>query len=251
MAELTPISVTILTKDSSGTLARCLEAVASFDEVIILDNGSTDDTLEIAATFPNVKIFHSDFIGFGPLKNLAASHARNDLIFTVDSDEIVSEMLAGSVLSADLEADQVGQVLRVNYYRGRKINGAGWQNDVVLRLYDRRHTHYHHFQVHESIVTENCRTVRLAGSIRHEPYKSVSELVAKMQFYSTLYAEDNRGRKTSSPAKAVFRGVARFFRDYVFKKGFLYGSAGLAIAWTNAAGVFYKYLKLYEANQKP
>ena len=135
MSEGRQVSATILTKNSGERFAaRLTAALQRFDEIVVLDNGSTDNTIEIAGEFENVSVYISEFIGFGPLKNLAASHARNDLVFTVDSDEIVSDELTGNILSSDLKPDEIGEVHRMNFYGGRPINGCGWQNDLVMRL---------------------------------------------------------------------------------------------------------------------
>ncbi|MCB1083253.1 MAG: glycosyltransferase family 2 protein, partial [Simkania sp.] len=93
------ITVTILTKNNEETLGSVLESAKDFDEVVLLDTGSTDATLEIAGLYPNVKIFHSPFIGFGPLHNLATDHASNDWILSLDSDEVLTPELAQEILS--------------------------------------------------------------------------------------------------------------------------------------------------------
>ena len=89
----TKISVCILVKNAQDTIKECLESLQSFDEIILLDNQSSDDTLKIAndfkSKFDNLRIYHSEFIGFGPLKNLAISYASNDWIFSIDSDEVL------------------------------------------------------------------------------------------------------------------------------------------------------------------
>jgi glycosyltransferase involved in cell wall biosynthesis len=83
------ISVTILTKNSQKHISACLGALQKFNEIIVLDNGSTDSTLSIVEQFANVKIYSSPFIGFGALKNLAAQYTSNPWVLSVDSDEIL------------------------------------------------------------------------------------------------------------------------------------------------------------------
>src|SRR5690348_14272302 len=97
------ISVTILTKNSEETLVKTLDSLALFDEVLILDNGSTDRTLDLARKYPNVVIHHSPFIGFGPLHNLATRLAKNDWILSVDSDEVITPELAKEILKLKLD----------------------------------------------------------------------------------------------------------------------------------------------------
>jgi glycosyltransferase involved in cell wall biosynthesis len=243
-------SVTILTKNSGTKIRQCLNALARFDEVIVLDNGSTDDTLSVAREFPNVKIYESDFIGFGPLKNLAASDAKNDWIVSVDSDEIVTPELAESILSSGLRPEQIGEVRRINHYAGKIVNACGWQNDLSRRVYNRKHTRFGDELVHESLGGEEAHVVRLKGELLHFPFDGAADLISKMQLYSTLFAEANRHRRRSSPAKAVVKSCTTFIRDHFLKRGIFYSGAGLAISSSNAAGAFYKYLKLYEANKR-
>jgi glycosyltransferase involved in cell wall biosynthesis len=248
MADPRAVSATVLTKNSDKLIADCLASLDAFPEVIVLDNGSTDRTLEIASGFSNVRIHRSEFIGFGPLKNLAASLASNDWIFSVDSDEIVSPALAKNILGHKLTSKQVGTVHRRNHYRGRLIDACGWQNDISKRLYNRRHTRFSETLVHESLVGD-AEYIRIVGDLAHFPFDSASELLEKAQFYSTLYARENRFRKHSSVVKAIAKSAATFIRDHVFKLGFLYGQDGLLIAASNANGAFYKYAKLAEENQ--
>ena len=242
------VTATVLTKNSENKIGNCLSALKSFPEVVVLDNGSTDKTLEIAAKFENVKVFRSEFIGFGALKNLAAAHASNNWIFSVDSDETVTEKLAESILTHRLNPDEIGTVHRRNHYRGRRIDACGWQNDISKRLYNRKHVTFSDSLVHESLAGSN-RTIRLRGDLNHFPFDNASQLLDKAQFYSSLYAAENRFRRRSSIFKAAARSVTTFVRDYIFKYGFLYGQDGLFISGANATGAFYKYAKLYEANK--
>ena len=239
------ISVTILVKNSETYIAECLHALQAFDEVIVLDNGSTDRTLEIAKTFENVKIHRHDFIGFGPLKNLAASFATHDWIFNVDSDEIVSEELILELQNCTLQQTHIYSIPRHNYYKKKWIKCCGWYPDRVLRIYNRNHTRYNDNMVHESLIkNENTSIELLSSPLVHHAYDSIEQLLEKLQRYSTLWAQNNT--KKSSPSKAFGRALFAFFRNYFLQKGFLCGYEGLLISVTNANHVFYKYMKLYE-----
>ena len=149
------ISVTILTKNSERYLFECLENLKEFDEVIIVDNGSTDSSLEIASHFANAKIFKSDFIGFGPLKNLAASHAQHDWILNIDSDEILSGELSEEITNLKLERNCIYSFPRKNFYNKKLIKCCGWHPDRVIRIYNRRTTGYSEQLVHESLTRTN------------------------------------------------------------------------------------------------
>ncbi|HOL65523.1 MAG TPA: glycosyltransferase family 2 protein [Accumulibacter sp.] len=248
MTLLHSISVTILTRNSEKYLPRCLDALTGFDEVIVLDNGSTDSTLRLVTGYANVRLIEHPFIGFGPLKNLAVSSARNEWILSVDSDEIVTAKLLDELRTLDLADERaVYSIARDNYYNGRLVRCCGWRPDRVMRLFCRRHTRFNDLRVHESLLVKpDTRLRQLRGTLQHFPYASAAELIDKMQKYSTLYAEQNS--KRSSPAKAFFRAAFAFIRNYIFQKGFLCGYEGLLISVSNAVGVFYKYIKLYEKN---
>jgi len=237
------ISVTILTKDSERYLASVLGALRSFDEVVIVDTGSSDRTLEIAASFPNVSIYERPFLGFGPTHNLASSLARNDWILSVDSDEIMSEKLVSEVLSLTLDSDCVYSFWRKNMYRGRHIRGCGWYPDRVVRLYNRKKTAFSDALVHESVVCTNVRDKKLSFPVLHYPYDSVEAFLHKMDRYTTLYAKQHENKK-SSICTAVFHALFAFIKSYVFQRGFLLGSEGFEISWFNMNCAFYKYVKV-------
>jgi glycosyltransferase involved in cell wall biosynthesis len=246
-----PVSVTMITRDASRYLAESLGALKHFDEIIVLDNGSVDETIEIARRFSNVKVFESPFIGFGPLKNLAASYAKNDWILSVDSDEVFSEELVDEIFSLGLDKKRVYAIVRDNYYRQKLIRCCGWEDDRVDRLYHRKEVRFNDNQVHESLIfPEGAARVTLQYRFKHYTYRSSEELIAKMQHYSTLWARDFTGKKSASPVKAALRSLFAFVKFYFFKKGFLNGYEGLLISVTNANNVFYKYIKLYEANRE-
>ena len=246
-----PISVTILTKNSRKHLSACLKALQSFPEIIVLDNGSTDDTIAIAASFPNTRVVEHAFIGFGPLKNLAAQHATHQWILSIDSDEVLSQELANEIMQLDLtDTHKVYRFLRHNYYGQKHIKACGWDDDWVLRLYHKGITRFADLPVHEYIQTKGLHVQDLQGTLRHFSFDSISQLLDKLNQYTTLFAKENRFRKSSSPAKSYFKWAFSLFRNYVLQRGFLYGYEGLAIAFSNANGTFYKYMKLHEENQR-
>ncbi|MBC3541897.1 glycosyltransferase [Rufibacter sediminis] len=244
-----PISVTILAKNSQELLPQCLQALAQFPEVILLDNGSTDATVSIAGQFPNVKVFHSPFIGFGPLKNLAASYASHDWILSIDSDEVMTPELVQTILTYPLDNARAYRFLRHNFYGKRLINACGWENDYVLRLFNRRTTRFTDREVHEGLITQGLTLETLPGILNHYSFKNTSELLQKLNQYTTLFAQENRFKKKSSAFKATYKAIWTFTRNYFLKRGFLYGFEGFLISACNANGAFYKYMKLHEANR--
>ena len=244
------ISVTILTKNSSKYLRECFSSVSEFDEIVVLDNGSSDDTIEIAKSFANVKVYESPFIGFGPLKNLAASYASNDWVFSLDSDEVVSEELKKSILNLELENQKIYEFERLNHYDSQIVTCCGWSPDKVLRIYNRQVTSYNDAKVHESIMKRNLQVSKIGGKLIHYSFDSIEALLDKLQRYSTLWAEQNKFKKNSSLAKATLRSIFAFFKNFILQKGIIGGKNGFLISVCNALGVFFKYAKLAELNKK-
>jgi glycosyltransferase involved in cell wall biosynthesis len=239
------ISVTILTKNSSETLGSTLASLQKFSEVILYDSGSTDATFEIASQFPNVKIVRGAFNGFGPTHNTASSLASHDWILSIDSDEVLTSELEGEILKLQLDASTVYQIPRHNYFNGKWIRWCGgWHPDPVVRLYHRGSTRFTDDAVHEKVVTSGMRVTPLSSPLLHTPYRSIEDFLTKMQAYSTLFAKQHQGKKSSSMAKAIFRGAFAFLKSYLLKKGFLGGKEGFIISLYNGHATFYKYLKL-------
>lgn len=244
------ISVTILTKNSQKYLHELLTALTDFSEVLLFDNGSTDDTIPIALSYPNVTIHHGVFEGFGPTHNQASKLAKYEWILSIDSDEIVSKEMAQTIFKCELEAACVYSFQRHNYFNGKFIKWCGWYPDRQIRLYNRTKTKFTEAQVHEAIIAEGMQIVALTGPIRHYSYECIADFLAKMQSYSTLFAKQNAGKRTSSPLKASLHAIFAFFKSYILKRGLFGGYEGFLISAYNAHTAFYKYLKLYEANQK-
>jgi glycosyltransferase involved in cell wall biosynthesis len=242
------ITVTILTKNAEKTIFSTLQSVAEFDEIILLDTGSTDQTLEIAKTFPNVCIHQSRFIGFGPLHNLAAKLAKHDWILSLDSDEILTPSLKEEILLTSLHPSAVYSLPFHNYFNGKFIKWCGWYPERHVRLYNRRATSFSTDEVHEGVVTQNLTVKLLKHPVKHCPYRSISDFLRKMDFYSDLFAHQYCGKKKSSIQKALLHGIYAFIRSYVLKRGFLGGKEGLLISIYNSQTTFYKYVKLWKQN---
>ncbi len=245
------ISAVVLTKNSAQYLARCLASLSSFAEVVVLDNGSTDNTIAIASEFSNVIVHTHEFCGFGKLKNIAANFAQNDWVFFLDSDEILHPRLVKMIHEIPLNTNSVYSFKRNNYYNNFLIDGCSWGNDWVVRLYNKTRTQYNLLEVHESIMCDNMQVeVVKPGFIYHFPYQTVGELTNKLQFYSELYARTYLGKKRVRLWSIIPRTVLAFIKNYILKRGFMYGYEGLTISTYNAMGVFSKYIKLYELSNR-
>ena len=133
------ITATILTKNSQKTLKETLESLKRFSEVIVLDSGSTDGTLNIAKNYPNVTIHTSPFLALDRCITSPPTLATHDWILSIDSDEIVSDALAEEILTLTTRSKVIYSIQRLNYFNGRQIKWCGgWHPDFVLRLYHRQ-----------------------------------------------------------------------------------------------------------------
>lgn len=249
MTKIEHISCVIIAKDAESTIKSVLDSLSSFNDVVLYSNNSSDTTDEIALKYTNVNLIQGDFLGFGPTKNRAATYAKNDWILSLDADEILSEEFVENLSKTSLDIKNIYTILRVNYYKKREIKHC-WGNDVIIRLYNKKKTAFTDKKVHEKIIQDSFSLKNISGVVRHYPYSSVSDFVHKLERYSTIYAEDNVGKKKSSPSKAILNGFFSFFKTYFLKRGFLDGSAGLLIAFSHMATNFYKYFKLYELNRE-
>ncbi len=245
------ISVTILTKNSEKYLFEVLNSLISFDEVIILDNGSTDKTIEILKEFSNTKLFVSEFIGFGNLKNLASTYATNEWILSIDSDEVVSKELANEILNLELKKDTIYSIKRLNHYNKKPIKCCGWYPDRVKRLYNKSSTKFNSLKVHESLISEGFKNITLQNDLIHYTTDGIEQMLSKMALYSSYGAENiiSKNCKISS-FTPILHFISAFLKNYFLKKGIFYGRVGFNISLLNSLGSFFKYAKAYELQNR-
>lgn len=247
--KITNISCVLIAKDAESTIAKVLNSLTLFDDVILYSNNSTDKTNEIAENYSNVNLITGEFLGFGATKNKAATYSKNNWIFSLDADEVLSENFIHNLQMLDLNNTHVYSILRANYYKNTQIKYC-WGNDIIVRLYNKEITSFTNKRVHEYIQTEHLTTKRIDGLVAHYPYSTISDFIVKLDRYSSMFAEDNIGKKSASPLKAILNAKFSFFKTYFLKRGFLDGYAGLVIAFSHMATNFYKYIKLYELNKE-
>ncbi|MDD5401287.1 MAG: glycosyltransferase family 2 protein [Sulfurimonas sp.] len=243
------ISCVIIVKNAATTIDATLGSLKYFEDIVLYDNGSTDETLEIAKKYSNVTIFQGEFLGFGSTKNLACSFAKNDWVLSLDADEVLSDEFIKNLTSIELNDKNIYTILRENYYKNTQVKHC-WGNDIIVRLFNKTKTAFTDEKVHEKVIENGFGVVPIKGSVKHYPYATITDFIIKLDRYSSAFANDNVGKKSSSPSKAFFNGLFSFFKTYFIKRGFLDGYAGLVIAFSHMATNFYKYIKLYELNQK-
>ena len=244
------ISVTILVKNGERRLKEVLNALSLFNEIILYDTGSTDQTLQIANQFPNVTVFQKEFNGFGLCHNDAAQLATHDWILSLDSDEVLSKELAQEIQNLSLNPRCVYALPFDNYYNGRQIKWCGWYPEKHIRLYHKKETSFSKAMVHEGVICDGLKEITLNHSVNHYSYESISDFLIKMERYSTLFAQQYRNKRKSSPLIALRHALGAFSKSYFLKKGFMGGYEGFMISIYNAHTALYKYLKLYQANKK-
>ena len=246
------ISAVILVKNAEKTIAECLESLCAFGEVVLLDNGSTDATLDIAAKYPNVKIFHEpNFCGFGKMKNIALSKATNDWILSIDSDEVLMPEIVSQINAMQLNDNTVVALSRLNYYGDRCMKCCGWYPDYVWRIFNRKYTRFNENIVHEGVETKpDTQKVYIKDAIKHYAADSMESIIQKMNRYTTLSAQEKykKGKK-ASVIGAIFRFIHTFNMNYFFRRGIFYGYKGFVVSLLNASGSFYRHMKLYELNK--
>lgn len=238
------LSVIIITKNEAEHISRCLESVNWADEVIVLDSGSTDETVAICESY-GAQVYVTDWPGFGPQKQRALDKATQTWVLSLDADEYIDENLKAAIKTAmsDNMADGF-QIPRLSSYCGRNIHHAGWWPDYVLRLFKRDKGRFTDDVVHETIQVSG-RILKLSKPIMHEAFVDPSEVLSKINHYSSLGADKLYSHgKTSTLGIAIFKGIWTFFRCYFLQAAFLDGPEGLMLAISNAEGTYYKYLKL-------
>lgn len=242
------VSAVMIVKNGARTIRKTLESLRELDDVVVYDNGSIDGTQKIVREYSNVHLIEGNFDGFGTTKNRAASYAKYDWVVIIDSDEVVDGTLLHALQTKILDPHTIYIINFLAYYKEIQIRHCGWNNQKIRRLYNKKITRFNDNAVHENIIDEGMKKELIEGNMEHYSYMSISDFIIKADRYSTLFANDNVGKKSSSPAKAFFNGLYSFFRTYIVKRGFLDGYAGLIIAFSHMVTNFYKYIKLYEMN---
>ena len=234
------ISVVIMAKNAQDTIQECLSSLQTFSEVILYLNDSTDNTKKIAQRYKNIKIIEGEFLGFGPTKNMAASYANNDWIFSLDSDEIINEQLLSEIKNQDYSNENNLFVLRrENYFLGQKTISK----DLIVRIYNKNKSKFNNNAVHEKIIVSKTNIkIILKNSFKHLNITDINQTLTKMIKYTDL---GSKGKKTCYFTIVILKSFFAFIQTYFLRLYFLNGWVGFTIAITNANRRFYKYLKQF------
>jgi glycosyltransferase involved in cell wall biosynthesis len=238
------ITATIITLNEERKIARAIESLRCADEILILDSGSVDRTVELAANL-GARVVEGGWLGFAAQKNRAAEQASHDWILSLDADEALSEALEGEIWNIKKNGPRYDAYLmpRMAQYLGKWILHSGWYPDRKVRLYDRRKASWVGDFVHESVVV-NGRVGSLESSILHFTCDSISEHIKTMERYTTLAAQELASRKGKvGVSRLAFDPAWTFVKTYFLQRGFLDGVEGLILAYMAAFYTFVKYAK--------
>jgi glycosyltransferase involved in cell wall biosynthesis len=244
------LSAIIITYNEAKNLPDCLESVAFCDEVIVVDRGSEDETQAIARA-AGAKVIEQAWLGYGPQKNVALSHATGEWALSLDADERIPAGLAAEIGTAMTRGDANGYDMpRSSSFLGRPMRHSGWWPDRVLRLFRREQGRFTDDVVHERVVVDG-KIAHLKEAIEHQPVRRIEQAVSRVDRYSSLGAEKliKKGRRVGF-FTALGRGWFAFVRTYVLQLGFLDGREGFILAVCNAEGTYYRYLKAWLATRE-
>jgi glycosyltransferase involved in cell wall biosynthesis len=251
------ISACIITLNEERNLPRCLHSVAPLvDEILIVDSGSTDATLEIAAKF-GARTVQQKWLGYVGQKNFALAQAAHSWVLSIDADEEISPELAASIarIKADPSCNVPGapngyRFSRIVFYRGQWIHHGDWYPDRLVRLFRRTEARFSGGHVHEKLELRGEHPI-LPGHLHHFTYEDAFDRSSRCAKYAELWAQSAREQRRNVHIwSAPLHALARLVKGYVFKRGFLDGAIGWDIAVGNAKEVWLKYHLLWKLNRE-
>lgn len=244
------LSIALIAHNEAHQLRACLGSVAWADEIVVVENASTDGTAELARELGAIVISTPDWPGFGAQKNRAVEACAGDWILVLDCDERVSPELRAQIeRTLAAPAFDVYRIPRRSTYCGQFIEHSGWRPDHVRRLFRRGAARFSDARVHENLLTERPLGT-LTEPIVHYSFRTLEEVIAKMNRYSSDSAAMLAARgRAPGLTTAVLHGLAAFVRSYVLRGGFLDGRMGFVLAVSNAEGSYYRYVKAWLAAQ--
>jgi hypothetical protein len=245
-----PLSVAIITNNEEYRLVACLESVSFAAEIIVVDSGSTDMTVEIAKRF-GAEVYHESWRGFGRQKQSAINHCTQPWILVLDADERVTSELAVEIQTVITSSPSCCsfRIPRKNLFCGRWLKHAGWWPDRVVRLFRKGSARMSDRLVHESLMVDG-NVAELRFPLLHYTNRDLRQTLEKINLYSSAGAEELHKRGVSASLSMAMTHTAwSFVNNYVIRLGMLDGGPGLVQAMTDAVNTLFKYLKLWEMGQ--
>ena len=241
------LSVGLIVNNEERILGKTLDAIKDLaDEILIIDSGSTDSTIEIAKS-KGTKVFLEEWKGFGPQKNSVIEKCSGEWILLIDADEVVSPELKEKIKEIiEKNENKVYEINRCSVCFGKELKYGGWSNQYATRLWKKGSVKVSDNLVHEEFLTELPKE-KIKEKIYHYTYLTLSDYIARFDRYTTLGAEEylKRGKKASF-FNIVINPFFKFIRMYIFRLGFLDGLEGLIIAIFSGMYTMTKYFKLRE-----
>lgn len=245
------VSVVIICKNSAHTIGRAVKSCQPLtDDIIVVDSGSTDGTLEIIKSHHAVLV-ETPWLGYGETKNLGNRRAKYDWILSLDSDEYIDDALIESLQQADLsDPSIIYTIKRISYLGDRAVKHGEWGRGVIRRVFNKQNACWDNSPVHEEIRCNNeTREIQLKGAIHHFTSPDIHTYRNKLNTYAHLMAEKYAGKKKASHLlKLFFSPIFNFLQNYIFRAGFLDGKTGLDIARAHAWYTRRKYELLRSYN---
>ncbi|MGE5175026.1 MAG: glycosyltransferase family 2 protein [Hyphomicrobiales bacterium] len=248
-----PLSVLVPAKNEIANIRACLESVRWADEVVVVDSGSTDGTLDVARAVAD-RVLEHEYVNSAAQKNWALPRLTHRWTLIVDADERVTPALRAEIESVLADPARLDGywIRRANHFLGRPIEGAGWQRDRVLRLFDRTKGAYEPLHVHAEVRIEGGRVGTLTERLLHDTYRSLDQYFEKFARYTKWSAADLGARGVrASGARLLVRPWLRFLRMYVLEGGFRYGRHGIVLCMLASFSVFTKYARRWEDEVAP
>ena len=247
LARVVDVSVVIIAQNEADNIAAALESVKWVEDVVVVDSGSSDATIEIAKRYTE-RVTTRTWEGYGAQKNYATGLATHDWVLSLDADERVSPELAEEIQTLMRSAPpmQGYRIPRTTRYLGRWIRSTDWYPDRQLRLYDRRVARWNDRYVHESVRVSG-RIGVLRSELYHHSYREVADHLSTMNRYTTLAAAQMLAEgRHASWVDLIGQPPLVFWRNYLWRQGFRDGLPGLIVSLMNSYYVFCKYAKLWE-----
>ena len=248
------ISTVIITQNSEKFIEKCLRSVLPFsDEIIIVDSYSTDKTPEIAKSFPKVKWHQRTFDGFIPQKNYANSLANGSHIFSIDSDEVVSDDLACFYINHMSNLPDALKIPRLNHIGQFAVSAGNWYPENKLRFWKNGIGQWAGDTPHEWLVIDKGIKIRtIKENFYHYNHESFEAMQKKIVKYIDLGAEKiaKRSNVMVIALKMIVNPMVKFIKGYILKRGFILGKKGLKLELIIAQETFLKYKKAFFLKNK-
>lgn len=240
------ISATIITKNEEKNIAECLETLAWVDEIVVLDCGSEDKTMEIARQYTD-KVFMREWQGQGLQKNRAVDLAQGPWIFSIDADERVTPELAEEIRRITAASNHTAYAMRrKNMYRDQWIRYGGWWPDWVKRLFIKGEARFNDRVIHDTLEVRST-VGKLSQPLLHYSFRSAEDFLERAHRYSIHTAREmHREGRRATLWTAASHSLYNLFQCYILRLGFLEGGSGILISVSHFVGCFYRYMILRE-----